>query len=64
MNERQTLRLLAWVFGGLVFGVFVLDMIAMSQSTVELRLANRTWPRRYQAERRILYPQDPQAPET
>ena len=34
MNEWQTLRLLAWVFGGLVFGVFVLDMIAMSQSTV------------------------------
>jgi len=36
MNERQTLRVLAWVFGGLVFSVFVLDMIAMSQTTLEV----------------------------
>jgi hypothetical protein len=29
MDERQTLRLFAWVFGTLLFGVFVLSAAAM-----------------------------------
>jgi len=30
MNERQTVLWIAWIFGGLVVSIFVLDIIAMS----------------------------------
>ena len=31
MTEQQTLKLLAWLFGGLVLSTFVLNAAAMSQ---------------------------------
>jgi hypothetical protein len=30
MDERQTLRLLAWILGGLVLGIFALNAAGMS----------------------------------